>query len=201
MSYQNKYLKYKNKYLDLKNQIGGSTINNSSTDTDAPSCSVCLIEFNNTDRKPVALHNTINATNVETSTEHFVCLMCYNMPEIKNRLTCMGCNDSINKHNAKICNYDTDKHRIATPFVSVPVIPPYIYPRMKQFKRTYGIYFNEGGRGGMQTYYELYEFRCTCGNVETNCACKATAPERLIRELSEAEYNQLDIFADQYRYR
>ena len=110
-----------NLYLDLKNQIGGSTINNSSTNTDAP-------------------------------------------------------------------------------FVSVPVIPLYIYPRMKQFKRTSGIYFNEGGRGGMQTYYELYEFRCTCGNVETNCACKATAPERRIRELSEAEYNQLDLFIDKPRY-
>ena len=197
MSYQNKYLKYKNKYLDLKNQIGGSTINSS---VDTPSCSVCFDEFNNTDRKPVALHNRINATNVETSTEHFVCLMCYNIPEIKNRLKCMGCMDTIDKMDAKICNYDTDNHRIATPFVSVPVIPPTPRPVMKQFKRVNGTYLNEGGRGGMQFDYELYEFLCTCGNVETNCACKARSPERLIRQLTEAQYNQLDIYTDRPKY-
>jgi hypothetical protein len=197
MSYQNKYLKYKNKYLDLKNQIGGSTINSSA---DIPSCSVCLDEFNNTDRKPVALHDRIDATNVETSTEHFVCLRCYNIPEIKNRTTCMGCNKTIFQFMAKICNYDTDKHMIATPFVSVPVIPPTPRPVMKEFKRKNGIYFNEGGRGGMQFYYELYEFRCTCGNVETNCACKARSPERRIRELTEAQFNQLNIFTDQPKY-
>jgi WD40 repeat protein len=85
-----------------------------------------LEEFNNIDRKPVALHNRIDATNVETSNEHFVCLMCYNNQEIKNRPTCVGCRTAIFQSLAKICNYDTDRHMIATPFVSshVSVIPP-----------------------------------------------------------------------------
>ena len=72
-----KYLKYKKKYLKLKAQSGGSTIK---FDDEIPICSICLDEFNNTNKRPVALHNLVTAEATNSTNEHYVCLECYNNP-------------------------------------------------------------------------------------------------------------------------
>ena len=129
MSYQNKYIKYKNKYLDLKNQIGGSTINDtrSAAAHDVEStCSICLNPFNNTDRKPVGLHDTINDKNITTSPEHFICTRCYHTNKFS---VCPTCRDPIDPENTKIYDYDINTHRIANPLVSIPYNKNYVLPQ------------------------------------------------------------------------
>ena len=117
MSYQNKYLKYKNKYLDLKKQIGGSLINNDKPPNELiPECIICMESFNNTNRRPVGLHNIINRDNVNTSLEHFYCLECYNKPEL-NKENCATCRQPILPGN-RIYDYNETTHLIST---GVPV--------------------------------------------------------------------------------
>ena len=131
MSYQNKYIKYKNKYLDLKNQIGGTAINDnrSAAAHDVEStCSICLGSYNNTDRKPVGLHGTINAENITTSGEHFICTRCYHTNHDELSRQCPGCRVPIEPKNVKIYDYDINTHRIANPLVSIPYNKDYILP-------------------------------------------------------------------------
>ena len=131
MSYQNKYIKYKNKYLDLKNQIGGTAINDnrSAAAHDVEStCSICLGSYNNTDRKPVGLHGTINAENITTSGEHFICTRCYHTNHDELSRQCPGCRVPIVPKNVKIYDYDINTHRIANPLVSIPYNKDYVLP-------------------------------------------------------------------------
>jgi hypothetical protein len=122
MSYQNKYLKYKNKYLDLKKQIGGSLINNNKpVNEPIPECPICMLPFNNTNKRPVGLHNIINIDNVNTSLEHFYCLECYNNPELSKK-QCATCRQPIVPGN-RIYDYNETTHLISSGVPAAPVAP------------------------------------------------------------------------------
>ena len=123
MNYKEKYFKYKEKFLNLKNQLGGTTINiHSQGDV---ICSLCYEHFDNALKKPVALHNRVNAANSDTSTEHYICLECYNKPItgiFNHRTKCLDCMQNINQGEARICDFDIGTQRIAIPFVAIPIV-------------------------------------------------------------------------------
>jgi hypothetical protein len=101
MDYKKGYMKYKQKYLNLKKQMGGTIINEQNVNRRI--CNTCDNQFNNTNRKPVGLHETIDCIGPggnSSITEHFICLECYNIARDNNQLVCRDC--IINNNNIPI---------------------------------------------------------------------------------------------------
>ena len=80
LKYKNKYLKYKNKYLTLK---GGAVISPPDPNnkfSEKPTCSICLEFYNDNNKRPLLLHGSTSTTDLYSSTNHYICVECFNSP-------------------------------------------------------------------------------------------------------------------------